>query len=135
MTKVMTSGLRVKPLLAPYDLSCLWDIEHKQTNTISINMLSQEVSFSMLDDIMDIPKTPQPNMDYDSPEKINPVAWIYGIVMNQSFIHDCVTGAYSRCSKISNTNRIPKRSRQTVQTQIRLLLKKQSDQRLPYLLF
>ena len=62
-------------------------------------------------------------------------AMIYGTVMNQSFIHDCVTDAYCRCSKTSNTSHMPKRSRQTVHTQIRLLLKKQSDQRLPYLLF
>ena len=48
-------------------------------------------------------------------------ATIYGIVMNQSFIHDCVSGAYSRCSKISNTSHIPKRSRQTVQTQSSLI--------------
>ena len=30
--------------------------------------------------------------------------------------------AYNRCSKISNTNCLPKRPRQTAQTQIRLLL-------------
>ena len=40
-----------------------------------------------------------------------------------------------RCSKISNTSGLLERSRQTVQTQIRLLLKKQSDQGLPCLLF
>ena len=42
---------------------------------------------------------------------------------------------YIKCSKISNTNHLPKRSRQTGQTQIRLLLKKQSDQGLLCLLF
>ena len=42
---------------------------------------------------------------------------------------------YGKCSKISNTSCLPKRPRQTVQTQIRLLLKKQSDQGLPHLLF
>ena len=43
---------------------------------------------------------------------------------------------YSKCSKISNTSCLLKRpSRQTAQTQIRLLLKKQSDQDLPCLLF
>ena len=40
---------------------------------------------------------------------------------------------YGKCSKISNTCCLPKSSRQTVQTQIRLLLK--SDQGLPCLLF
>ena len=40
-----------------------------------------------------------------------------------------------KCSKISNTSCLPKRRRQTGQTQIRLLLKKQSDQGLPCLLF
>ena len=34
----------------------------------------------------------------------------------------------NKCSKISNTGCLPKMPRQTVQTQIRLLLKKQSDQ-------
>ena len=42
---------------------------------------------------------------------------------------------YYICSKILNTSCLPKRPRQTVQTQIRLLLKKQSDQGLPCLLF
>ena len=41
---------------------------------------------------------------------------------------------YGKCSKISNTSYLPKRPRQIGQTQIRLLLKKQSDQGLPYLL-
>ena len=41
---------------------------------------------------------------------------------------------YGKCSKISNTICLPKRPRQTGRTQIRLLLKKQSDQGLPYLL-
>ena len=40
-----------------------------------------------------------------------------------------------KCSKISNASYLPKKSTQTVQTQIRLLLKKQSDQGLPWLLF
>ena len=39
--------------------------------------------------------------------------------------------SYGKCSKISNTSCLLKKSRQTVQTQIRLLLKKQSDQDLP----
>ena len=39
---------------------------------------------------------------------------------------------YGKCSKISNTSCLPKkRLRQTGQTQIRLLLEKQSDQGLP----
>ena len=38
---------------------------------------------------------------------------------------------YSRHSKISNNCHLPKRSRQTVQSKIRLLLMKQSDQALP----
>ena len=42
---------------------------------------------------------------------------------------------YGRCSKIFNTSCLPKRPKRTVQTQIRLLLKKQSDQGLPCLLF
>ena len=42
---------------------------------------------------------------------------------------------YCRCSKTSNTSCLPKTPRQTVQSQIRLLLKKQSDQGLPCLLF
>ena len=44
---------------------------------------------------------------------------------------------YGKSSKISNTGCLPtgKQSRQTVQTQIRLLLKKHSDQGLPCLLF
>ena len=41
----------------------------------------------------------------------------------------------SKCSKISNTGSLPKRPRQTAQTQIRLFLKKQSDQGLPCLSF
>ena len=41
----------------------------------------------------------------------------------------------SKCSKLTNTSCFPKRSRQTGQTQIRLLLQKQSDQSLPCLLF
>ena len=42
---------------------------------------------------------------------------------------------YGKCSKIWNTCCLPQRPRQTGQTLIRLLLKKQSDQRLPCLLF
>ena len=42
---------------------------------------------------------------------------------------------YGKCLKISNTSCLSKRARQTEQTQIRLLLKKQSDQGLPCLLF
>ena len=49
-----------------------------------------------------------------------------------SFVHK---NKYGKGSKISNTDHLPKRSRQTGQTQIRLLLKKQSDQGLPFLLF
>ena len=41
---------------------------------------------------------------------------------------------YGKCSKILNTNCLQKKPRQTGQTQIRLLLQKQSDQGLPYLL-
>ena len=42
---------------------------------------------------------------------------------------------YGKCSKILNTSCLSKRARQIEQTQIRLLLKKQSDQGLPCLLF
>ena len=42
---------------------------------------------------------------------------------------------FGKCSKILNNSCLLKRPRQTVQTQIRLLLKKQSDQGLPCLLF
>ena len=42
---------------------------------------------------------------------------------------------YSKCSKILNMGCLLKRPRQTMQTQIRLLLKKQSDQDLPCLPF
>ena len=42
---------------------------------------------------------------------------------------------YSKCSKISNLIACQKDPRQAGQTQIRLLLKKQSDQGLPCLLF
>ena len=47
----------------------------------------------------------------------------------------CIYGSlmYGKCSKISNTSHLPKKPSQTVQTQIRLLLKKQSDQGLPCL--
>ena len=41
---------------------------------------------------------------------------------------------YGKCSKILNTSCMLKQPRQTGQTQIRLLLKKQSDQGLPCLL-
>ena len=42
---------------------------------------------------------------------------------------------YVLCSKILNTSSLPKRPKQTVQIQIRLLHQKQSDQGLPCLLF
>ena len=42
---------------------------------------------------------------------------------------------YGKCSNIWKTTCLPKRSMQTGQTKIRLLLKKQSDQDLPCLLF
>ena len=42
---------------------------------------------------------------------------------------------YGKCSKIINTSCLTKRPRQTVQTQIRLLLKKQSDLGIPCLRF
>ena len=41
---------------------------------------------------------------------------------------------YCRCYKFSNTRWLPKRPGQTVLTQIRLLLKKQSDMGPPFLL-
>ena len=43
--------------------------------------------------------------------------------------------AYGKCSKILDSSFLPKRPRQTVQTKIRLLLKKQSDQGLHRLIF
>ena len=42
---------------------------------------------------------------------------------------------HGKFSNVSNTSCLPKQHRQTAQTQIRLLLKKQSDQGLPCLLF
>ena len=42
---------------------------------------------------------------------------------------------YGICSKISHTSCLPERPKQTGQTQIRLLLEKQSNQGLPCLLF
>ena len=42
---------------------------------------------------------------------------------------------FTKGSKISNTSCLPKRARQTVQAQIRLLLLKQSDQCIHCLLF
>ena len=53
-------------------------------------------------------------------------------VSTDSYGHD--KQHYSKFSKIKNFSYLPKRPRQTVQTQIRLLLKKQSDQGLPCLL-
>ena len=53
---------------------------------------------------------------------------------NEKSLPDAKSG-HGKCSKISNTRCLPKRPRQTVQTQIRLLLQKQSDQGLPCLLF
>ena len=49
------------------------------------------------------------------------------------FLHQSAL-VYSKCSEILNTNCLLKRPRQKRQTQIRLLLKKQSDQGLLYLL-
>ena len=43
--------------------------------------------------------------------------------------------SHCKCSKISNTSCLPKRPRQTMQTQIRLFLRKQSDQPRQDLLF
>ena len=50
-------------------------------------------------------------------------------IMAANFLKNC------KFSKISNTSYLLKGPRQTGQTQIRLLLKKQSDQGLPCLLF
>ena len=44
-------------------------------------------------------------------------------------------GDYCKCSKVLNNSCMSERPSQTEQTQIRLLLKKQSDQGLPCLLF
>ena len=46
-----------------------------------------------------------------------------------------VSKVYGKCSKIPSTSCLPKRSRQAGQAQISLLLRKQSDQDLPCLLF
>ena len=54
-----------------------------------------------------------------------------GLIINTLWIYQ----GYSKYSKISNTSLIHKRYRQTVHTQIRLPLKKQSDQDLPCLPF
>ena len=56
-------------------------------------------------------------------------------ITNLSTFQDLVTFQDHYYSKISNTSCLPKKPRQTAQTQIRLLLKKQSDQGLPCLLF
>ena len=45
-----------------------------------------------------------------------------------------LNSSYDKCFKISNTSCLLKRPRQTVQSQIRQLLKKQSDLGLPCLL-
>ena len=58
---------------------------------------------------------------------------ILGWNMVSSYGGFWIIGIY-RSFKTSNTSCLPKRHRQTVQTQIRLLLKKQSDQGLPCLL-
>ena len=50
-----------------------------------------------------------------------------GLIISTLWIYQ----SYSTYSKISNTSLIQKRFRQTEQTQIRLPLKKQSDQGLP----
>ena len=47
----------------------------------------------------------------------------------------CDTVNYSKCSKIMNASCLLKRPKQTGQTQIRMLLQKQSDQGLTCLLF
>ena len=61
------------------------------------------------------------------------------IIFRLTSIHVLISALYSKCSKVSNTSCLVKRSRQTVQTQtsllFQLLLKKQSDQGLPCLLF
>ena len=55
----------------------------------------------------------------------------FGVLYMEPFMH-----TVQSCSKISNASCLPNKPRQTVQTQIRLLLlKKPSDQGLHYLLF
>ena len=59
------------------------------------------------------------------------------LALNKFSINKCLQNnlLYSKCAKFSNTCCLSKRSRQTTGTQIKLLLKKQSDQGLPCLLF
>ena len=56
-------------------------------------------------------------------------------VQSEIFGYKEKKSTFGKSSKISHTSCLPKRPRQTAQTQIRLLLKKQSDQGLPHLLF
>ena len=56
-------------------------------------------------------------------------------VLKQEKIIICQYITFGKCSKISNTSYLHKRPRETRQTLIRLLLKKQSDQGLPCLPF
>ena len=51
------------------------------------------------------------------------------------FSEDLTVFIHGKCSKFPNLSCLPKRSRQTEQTQIRLLVQKQSDQGCPCLLF
>ena len=62
-----------------------------------------------------------------------PIVGLWFRPVNFSIIEaECV---YGKCSKVLKTSCLLKRPRQTAQTQIRPLLKKQYDQGLPCLLF
>ena len=56
-------------------------------------------------------------------------------IILQTNITEYLRVSYGKCSKILSNSFLGKRPMQTVQTQIRLHLKKQSDQGLPCLLF
>ena len=58
-----------------------------------------------------------------------------GICDSYHYLKGWLIKLNNRCSKISNTSCLPKRPRQTGQTQIRQLLKKLSNQDLSYLLY
>ena len=60
---------------------------------------------------------------------------VINLVIYVSIIIEDLSVSYGKCSKISSNSFLGKRPMQTVQTQIRLHLKKQSDKGLPCLLF
>ena len=61
--------------------------------------------------------------------------WEWGRNLTHRYGRYSPVTKYGKCSKVLNANCLPKSHRQTAQTQLRLLLQKQSDQDLPCLLF